>query len=258
MTALSTTEQGSLAECEAVIRTGLQAFYEVGQALKRIRDGKLYREHYATFEDYCTQKWQMGRAHAYRLMESSEVISNLSPVGDMEPPATERQTRPLKDLQPNEQREAWSAAQAFSNTSQPKSETVLKVASAVKAKPAPFESGTAVTVLDESSPHYGEKAEVFECEGIIVNCWIEGHDKPVPFLCNELAEEGDRPEPAPRQAPEPKPNPIELIQAELAIAHARMSLLEEMLRRGIALATQGDSPQLRCWIGEAQALLREN
>ena len=35
----------------------------------------------------------MGRAYAYRLIDSAEVTENLLPVGNI--PATERQTRPL-------------------------------------------------------------------------------------------------------------------------------------------------------------------
>lgn len=262
--ALSTAEQTSLVKCERTIQAGLQAFYEVGQALKQIRDGRLYRGQYSTFEDYCIQKWQMGRAHAYRLMESSEVIQNLSPMGDIETPATERQARPLTDLPPEHQGEAWSAAQTIGNNSQPSSATVTKAAAAAKtkpAKPAPFESGAQVTVLDEESPHYGQTAEVFECEGIIVHCWIEGVDEPVPFLCNDLQEDGDRTESDPEPAPKPptgqKANPVEMFQAELAIAAARIQLLEEMLRRGCALAAY-QSPQLRLWIAEAQDLLRDS
>ena len=42
-----------LAELELVIERGLKTFVEVGAALLGIRDGRLYRETHATFEDYC-------------------------------------------------------------------------------------------------------------------------------------------------------------------------------------------------------------
>jgi hypothetical protein len=47
-----------LAELERVMERGLQTFVEVGKALADIRDGELYRgQGYATFEDYCQQRW---------------------------------------------------------------------------------------------------------------------------------------------------------------------------------------------------------
>lgn len=46
----------------------------------------------------------MKRAHAYRLIESSAVVGNLSPIGDI--PATESQARPLAALPPEERADA--------------------------------------------------------------------------------------------------------------------------------------------------------
>ena len=73
-----------------------------------VRDKKLYRASHGTFEAYCKERWGMNRAHAYRLIESAEVTDNLSPMGDI--PKTERQTRPLTKLEPDQQREAWDRA----------------------------------------------------------------------------------------------------------------------------------------------------
>jgi hypothetical protein len=73
--------------------------------LLAIRDGRLYREHYDTFEQYCLQRWQMGRQYAYRLIDAAEVLDNLSPIGDK--PATESQARELSRLSPDAQRAAW-------------------------------------------------------------------------------------------------------------------------------------------------------
>lgn len=103
---LSADEQAQLEAYEVVIANGLQTFYEVGTALADIRDSRLYRQQYRTFEDYCDQRWGMQRAHAYRLIEAAEVRENLSPMGDILP-ANERQTRPLTELEPEAQRLAW-------------------------------------------------------------------------------------------------------------------------------------------------------
>lgn len=108
--ALTTTEQTHLAELEAVIETGLQTFYEVGNALAAIREARLYRADYATFEDYCRERWQMSRAYAYRMIGAAEVVENLSPIGDIVPPVNESQARPLTGLAPKQQRQAWQKA----------------------------------------------------------------------------------------------------------------------------------------------------
>src|ERR1051325_1200656 len=74
---LSEYEQSQLKRCEKVIEEGLKTFYKVGNALMEIREGKLYRDTHATFEDYCKVKWGMGKSHAYRMMEATEVVKNL-------------------------------------------------------------------------------------------------------------------------------------------------------------------------------------
>lgn len=107
-TRLSAQEADRFDDLEICIANGLQTFVEVGNALAEIRDGKLYRLHHATFEDYCQNRWGLKRAHAYRMIDAASVISNLSPIGDI--PQTESQARPLASLTPEQQREVWQTA----------------------------------------------------------------------------------------------------------------------------------------------------
>lgn len=102
------TQQSKLEGLERVIESGLQTFIEVGSALKEIRDLKLYRESHKSFEEYCRERWGMGKAYAHRLIGASEVVGNLSPMGDI--PKSERQCRPLTNLEPEQQQEAWAGA----------------------------------------------------------------------------------------------------------------------------------------------------
>jgi ParB family chromosome partitioning protein len=95
-----------LGECEAVIERGLDTFIEVGNALLEIRDRRLYKELYLTFEDYCKERWRFSRIHAHRLIDAAEVSTNLLPIGNIMP-STESQARPLTQLDPEQQREAW-------------------------------------------------------------------------------------------------------------------------------------------------------
>lgn len=97
-----------LQKCESVIERGLNTFVDVGNALLEIRDSKLYRESYSTFEEYLDKRWNMKQSRAYQFMDSAKVIANLQSSTMVELlPASERQVRPLTALEPEEQIEAW-------------------------------------------------------------------------------------------------------------------------------------------------------
>ena len=107
MQILNIDESHELERCEVVIKQGLQTFIEVGQALMTIREKRLYRIGFKTFEDYCVEKWSMDKRHANRLIQASETISNLGPIGPVIP-QTESQVRPLTRLEPEIQKEVWT------------------------------------------------------------------------------------------------------------------------------------------------------
>ena len=54
---LSDAEKVELHECEAVVVTGWNTFVEVGLALARIRQGRLWRDDFNSFDAYCRAKW---------------------------------------------------------------------------------------------------------------------------------------------------------------------------------------------------------
>lgn len=96
-----------LEHLESVIKKYRQDFYAVGKALKQIRDGRHYqRLSFKSFESYVRLRWDMGRSHAYRLIEAFAVIDNLSPIGE-QLPKNEAQVRPLTQLDPHSQRRVW-------------------------------------------------------------------------------------------------------------------------------------------------------
>ena len=96
-----------LAHLEAVIKKYRQDFYSVGKALKEIRDGRHYHKlSFKSFESYVRIRWDMGRSHAYRLIEAFCVIDNLSPIGEILP-KNEAQVRPLTKLDAFSQRRLW-------------------------------------------------------------------------------------------------------------------------------------------------------
>lgn len=77
MNKLTTLEITRLEKLEATIKSGQQVFVEVGAALTEIRDKKLYRDEFNTFEFYCQSRWGWSRQHASNLIQSSAAVSAL-------------------------------------------------------------------------------------------------------------------------------------------------------------------------------------
>lgn len=115
---LSAAEARELSRCEGVLRQSLRQALEVGQALRDIRDRRLYRQTHRSFEGYCQDRWALSRRRAYQLIDAAVVAENVNPgTQDEEGIRTERQARVLASLEPDEQREVWQAAVAAGDTS---------------------------------------------------------------------------------------------------------------------------------------------
>ena len=56
---LSPFEKTRFNELETVIKENFTGFVAVGNALAEIRDSKLYRQEYKSFEDYCQNIWDV-------------------------------------------------------------------------------------------------------------------------------------------------------------------------------------------------------
>lgn len=74
---LTKSEKATYTECQRRIKDGLQTCFEVGAALRQVREEKLYRDDFDTFEDFCQQLFQIGRSYAHRLIEAHEVKDSL-------------------------------------------------------------------------------------------------------------------------------------------------------------------------------------
>jgi hypothetical protein len=106
MEILNIDESHELERCEVVIKQGLNTFIEVGEALFIIRDKRLYRREFNTFEDYCQEKWALSKPYVNRIIAASQTFTNLAPIGVILP-NTESQVRPLTSLEPEIQKEVW-------------------------------------------------------------------------------------------------------------------------------------------------------
>jgi hypothetical protein len=100
---LSGSEVRDLAECEAVLREDLDGFIRVGRALQRIRDDRLYRDAYSTFEEYCRGEWGLSRTYAFGHIEAAKVVDNLQTFGIAEHPHNQRVAQELVPLRNNPQ-----------------------------------------------------------------------------------------------------------------------------------------------------------
>lgn len=117
---LTTWEGGRLTYLEGVIEAGLQTFYDVGEALMEIRDGRLYRQTHRSFEAYTKERWGMGKSRAHQLMEAARTVAAISgPVEEGDPstivevlPTNEAQVRALSGLDDQAKREVWAEAVA--------------------------------------------------------------------------------------------------------------------------------------------------
>ena len=105
------------AERDDLERTVQQAFLVAGQALKALRDKRLYRETHATFESYVRDRFDFTKRAAYYLIDAHEVVNNLKSeqfvhtnIGTNILPTKESQCRPLAKLSPERQREVWRNA----------------------------------------------------------------------------------------------------------------------------------------------------
>ena len=109
--ALTRIERSDLALHERTISAGLDTFHAVGRALAAIRDNRLYRNGYESFEHYISERWAFSRSQAYRLIDAARVVEDVSPAGGAGP-ANEAQARELAPLEPAQRLAVWTEATA--------------------------------------------------------------------------------------------------------------------------------------------------
>lgn len=107
---LTEPETLALREAEATISQNIAAFVLVGRALRKIRDDRLYREKFTSFDAYLRERWDLSRSRGYELIAGALVVANVSAIADGRQPLNEAQVRPLTVLEPDQQRQAWARA----------------------------------------------------------------------------------------------------------------------------------------------------
>lgn len=97
---LPSDRRARLKELESVIASGFHHVVEVGQALREIRDDRLYRELGGdlTFEQYVQSRWSLMRNRAYQYLDAAEIHEAVSTNVDITPLNTEWAARELAPL----------------------------------------------------------------------------------------------------------------------------------------------------------------
>jgi DNA repair photolyase len=100
-------------EQEKIVTEGVSASIAAAKALHEIysyKDGLIWKQNKNdSFEAYCREKWDYGKAHSYRLKESGAVVAELehqSPIVDCLP-KNENQVRPLLALPKENRVDCW-------------------------------------------------------------------------------------------------------------------------------------------------------
>ena len=74
---LSPREQHKLRCYEATIARGVRAHGDLGLALAGIRDARLYRATYPSFEAYCAERWEFGQRYVAAVIAVSDLAEDL-------------------------------------------------------------------------------------------------------------------------------------------------------------------------------------
>lgn len=177
--AITLDESRRLVSLEKIIDAGLDSFVQVGDALAEIRDSRLYRIEYGTFEEYCVEKWGFTRGYAKRLISSAEIAAEITaperkpleinkksvPIGTFSP-SSESQVRPLAALPPEQQKEAWQAAVAATPGKKPTAKTVQAAVDEIKPPPPRANPKPKPAAPDADSIHLRNELEATRDENV--------------------------------------------------------------------------------------------
>ena len=164
---ITAPEADLLAFCERKIAAGFSTFCEVGDALLKIRDARLYRASHASFEDYCREKWGMTRRRADQLIEASAVVIGLASENHGSQITTERQARELAKVPESSRAEVLKqAAEAGPVTAKAIKEAAEKRKGEPDNEPPRVQCGIPAANLndEESRSHRITRAVMKACE----------------------------------------------------------------------------------------------
>lgn len=185
---LSTEEASALAEHEFTISQGLAAFVAVGLALLDIRERKLYRTEFKTFDEYCRRRWNFGARRGEQLMAAAEIAEEMRTSGSGFTLENERQARALAGVPPHLREEVLDRVkeQGEQLTEQAVTRATIAILEEVREQAKEQADRAASAVLcdddDEDEEELEEEAEPAAKEDDTSE--DEEDDAPAPRLCN--------------------------------------------------------------------------
>jgi hypothetical protein len=114
---LTDEEKGHLEELEDRISENFKSAFTLAAALAEIREKKLYREDYKSFEEYCKRRWDYSRSYCERLADMNSVLVDLKEYEETEVyPRNESQARVFVPLRKEQRIELLKTVLAKSET----------------------------------------------------------------------------------------------------------------------------------------------
>jgi hypothetical protein len=131
---LSASEKTRKLELEAIVAHGLQEFLRVGSALAELRNRRLYRTEFGTFESYVQQRFGLHRGVVDGVIRSAQTAQVLLDAGIQLPPTTTAAVlRPICGLPGEELKTAcWQLAESFAPERGPTVRLVGKLCAVVR------------------------------------------------------------------------------------------------------------------------------
>jgi hypothetical protein len=133
-------ERSEFKRLDKIVRKGVEAFMECGNALIEIQEKKLWRaSNWPTWEEYCCQVAGLSKSYASRMINATRVAGKL-PIGNAVTPVSESQVRPLLKLpEPEQQAQAWAAAVEKAEGGQPTAAVVQEIVFEILNPDGPIE-----------------------------------------------------------------------------------------------------------------------
>lgn len=125
-------QSDKLASLETVIDAGLEAFWQVGEAFRTIRDEELYRPSHPTFNAYCLDRWGFTASRSRQLSAGAEIRAQLQDEGVVELPSNEGQTRALGQVPEDARADVWAlAVETAFKLNRPTTASIIKAVASV-------------------------------------------------------------------------------------------------------------------------------
>ena len=133
-TPLNDQELKDLLECETTIDRAMQGFVDLGKAMAKIRDNKLFEPAYKSFPDYLDKRWGYTRQYAWNIINASDAYIALAErINKDKLPKSERAMRALLKAPSEKRSEVLDIA---AKAGEPTTERIIEAIATVIPKKA--------------------------------------------------------------------------------------------------------------------------